>query len=267
MLRGATDCLPLGFEDPPLPAEIVDFRPITEPINLVLLLDLSGSTREKVDEIRRDAVAFIDSLNPNTNVAVAAFTRRFLLVSPFTTDRALLRERVMNLENRDSGTAYYDSLWQAIELFDDVEGRRRALVVLTDGVDNTLSDPGEYDSKHSFEQVLDLAVRHEATVFPIYFDTEYDVVVRRGLGTHEACVTARRELERLARDTGGALFRSDRTDDMESAYRRVSAELQSIYSIAYESSNPKRDGSWRSIEVKVRRDDAVVKARQGYRSK
>ena len=54
---------------------------------------------------------------------------------------------------------------------------------------------------------------------------------------------------------------------MENAYRRVSAELQSIYSISYESTNPKRDGSWREIDVKVKRNGALVKARRGYHAR
>ena len=247
--------------------QVVEFRPITEPVNLVLLLDLSGSTKDKMDEIRMAAIEFIDSLNPSNNVAVAAFTRKFLLVSSFTTDRALLRQRVADLQNRDSGTAYYDSLWTALELFDEVEGGRRVVVVLTDGVDNTLSDPGDYQSRHSFDEVLGLASRRETMVFPIYFDTEYEVVVQRGLGSHEAYKTARHQLDQLARDTGGIVFRSDRPGDMENAYRRVAAELQSIYSLAYESSNPKRDGSWRAIDVKVRRTDATVRARRGYHAR
>jgi VWFA-related protein len=247
--------------------ELVHFRSISAPVNLVLLLDLSGSTKDKMDQIRRAAVTFVDGLNPQNNVAVAAFTRKFLLVSSFTTDRALLKQRIMDLENRDSGTAYYDSLWTALELFDEVEGGRRVVVVLTDGVDNTLSDPGDYESRHSFEETLARAVAGETTVFPIYFDTEYEVVVQRNLGSHEAYRTARKQLDQLAQQTGGVVFRADRVGDLESAYRRVTAEVQSIYSIAYESSNPKRDGGWREIEVKVRRNDAIVKARRGYQAK
>jgi VWFA-related protein len=244
--------------------DLVHFMPITAPVNLVLLLDLSGSTKDKMDAMKQAALAFIDSLNAQHNIAVAAFTRRFLLVSSFTTDKGLLGQRVMDLKNRDSGTAYYDSLWTALELFDEVESGRRAIVVLTDGVDNTLSDPGEYSSKHDFEELLDRAVRSETTVFPIYFDTEYEVVVQRGLGSHEAYKTARRQLDQLARETGGTLFRADRVGDLENAYRRVADELHAIYSLAYESSNPKRDGTWRAIEVKVRRGDAIVRTRPGY---
>jgi VWFA-related protein len=247
--------------------QIVHFRPISAPLNLVILLDLSGSTREKVEEIKRAALAFVDSLDAQNNIAVAAFTRKFLLVSSFTTDRALLRQRISELESRDAGTAYYDSLWTALELFDEVEPARRAVVVLTDGVDNTLSDPGTYDSKHEFEEVLDRAVRSETTMFPIYFDTEYETVVKRGLGNHDAYVTARHQLDQLAQGTGGAVFRADRVGDLDAAYRRVAEELQAVYSLAYESSNPNRDGSWRDIEVRVRRPDAVVRARPGYRAR
>jgi Ca-activated chloride channel family protein len=247
--------------------QLVHFRPSSAPVNLVLLLDLSGSTEEKVGEIKQAALTFVDAIGAQNNVAVAAFTRRFMVVSSFTTDRQLLRQRVTDLETHDSGTAYYDSFWSALELFDEAEGGRRVVVVLTDGVDNTLSDPGSYTSKHSFDEMLDRAIRSETTVFPIYYDTEYDVVVRRGLGSHEAYVTARRELDRLAGETGGVVFRADRSGDLENAYRRVAGELRSIYSLAYESSSPARDGTWRAIEVRVRRPDAVVKARPGYRAR
>lgn len=249
------------------PQPLVHFQPIAAPVNLVLLLDLSGSTKEKVEEIKRAALTFVDSLGTQNSIAVAAFTRKFLLVSSFTSDRALLRQRVSELQARDSGTAYYDSFWTALELFEEIGGGRRVVVVLTDGVDNTLSDPGQYTTRHAFAEMLDLAVRTETTVFPIYYDTEYDVVVKRGLASHEAYVTARRELDRLARETGGTVFRADRTGDLESAYRQVSDEVRSIYSVAYESSNPKRDGAWRTIEVRVRRPGAIVKARPGYNAR
>ena len=251
------------FEDGE-PQDITHFAPITAPVSLVLLLDLSGSTKDKMKAMKKAAQKFVDSLNPSDRIAVAAFTRSFKVISNFTTDRKLLKDRIGDMKNRSGGTAYYDAMWGTLDLFDETNENRRAIVVLTDGVDNSISDPEDYQPRHPYDELLTRIAQDEATIYPIYFDTEYEIVVKRGTGNHQDYVTARKQLEDVADLTGGLLFKATRIEDLEGVYKRVAAELHSLYSVAYSAKNTKKDGKWRSITIKVNRDKAQARTRRGY---
>lgn len=247
--------------------EIAHFEPVTAPVNLVLLLDLSGSTKDRMKVMKRAARKFIDYVSPDTRIAVAAFTRKFMVISNFTGDRKLLKDRIDDVKNFHSGTAFYDSMWSALDLFQETEGKRKAVVVLTDGVDNSLSHD-DYEPRHPFDELLARVTQEEVTVYPIYFDTEYEVVVRRrGSDSHEAYVTARRQLQQVSDNSGGTLFKAERAEDLEGVYQRVASELQALYSISYYPKDKDYDGGWRAVSVQVTRARAQVRARPGYYAK
>lgn len=246
---------------------VTHFAPTHTPVSLVVLLDLSGSMREKIDVIRKAAERFLDALAPEDQVAAAAFTRRFLPISSFTRDRRLLRKRIGDLRNLGSGTGYYDAMWSALDLLGEAEGTRKAIVVMTDGVDSSLAHPDVFPTRHTFDELATRAAEEDATIYPIYLDTEYDVVVRRRQDSHEAYVEALRQLRGLADQTGGTLFRADRFEDLEGVYQKVAAELRMLYSLAYAPSNSARDGSWRAVDVRAHRPGAVARTRKGYFAK
>lgn len=247
--------------------EIAHFEPVTAPVNLVLLLDLSGSTKDRMKVMKKAARKFIDTLSPDTRIAVAAFTRKFMVISNFTGDRKLLKDRIAGVRNFHSGTAFYDSMWAALDLFQEAEGKRKAVVVLTDGVDNSLSHD-DYEPRHPFGDLLARVTQEEVTVYPIYFDTEYEAVVRRrGDDTHEAYVTARQQLQQVSDSTGGTLFKAERAEDLEGVYQRVASELQALYSISYYPKDKDYDGGWRAVSVQVTRAGSQVRAKPGYYAK
>jgi VWFA-related protein len=247
--------------------EVVPFEPITAPVNLVLLLDLSGSTKDRMKVMKKAARKFIDSISPNTRIAAAAFTRKFMLISDFTADRKLLKDRIDDVKNLNSGTAFYDSMWATLDLFREVRERRKAVVVLTDGVDNSLSSE-QYEARHPFDELLARVAQEDVTIYPIYFDTEFEVTVkRRGQDTHESYVTARKQLQRLADDTGGTLFRADRAEDLEGVYQRVAAELHTFYSVAYNPKDTNYDGRWRSVSIQIKGRQAAVRTKRGFYAK
>lgn len=242
---------------------VVHFEPVNAPVNLVLLLDLSGSLGGKLDSLKRAAKKFIDSLKETDRIAVGAFTSRFNLVSGFTSDRKLLKKRIERLERTDGDTALYDATWTAFDLLGEIKEARKALVVLTDGVDSSFR-PDEQGSKHTFEELLMRAVEEDATVYPIYFDTEAET---GGHYSSEAFSAARKQLQSLADDTGGTRFSASRTEDLDGVYQQVSAELHSLYSVAYAADDTRKDGRWRKINVKVNRDGIVAKTKRGYYAK
>jgi VWFA-related protein len=251
------------FEDN-VKQELVRFEPVTTPVSVILLLDASGSTKERWKVIRKAAKTFIDTLSPNTRVAVAAFTRRFLMICDFNCDRKLMKERIDDTKNLQSGTAFYDAMWAAMNLFKEINEQRKAIVVLTDGVDNSISSE-DYEPRHPFDELVARINQEEVTIYPIYFDTEFQVVVKdRGSDTHESYATARKQLHQIADDTGGTLFRADKAEDLDGVYERVANELQALYSVSYNPADKNYDGKWRTVGVKINRASAQARTKRGF---
>jgi VWFA-related protein len=254
------------FEDG-VKQEVVRFEPVNTPVNVVMLLDLSGSTKDRWKIIKKAAKKFIDTLSPNTPIAVAAFTRKFLLISEFTFDRKLLKDRIDDTKNLRSGTAFYDATWSTLDLFKEVKEQRKAIVVMTDGVDNSISSD-EYEPRHPFDELLERIMQEEVTIYPIYFNTEFEVTVKMGgSDTHESYVTARKQLQTIADETGGTLFKADRAEDLEGVYQRVASELQTLYSVAYNPLDKNYNGKWRALGVKVNRPQGAAKTKRGFYAK
>ena len=254
------------FEDN-VQQEVVRFEPVTSPVAVVVLLDASGSTKDRWKVIKKAAKKFIDTLSPNTPIAVAAFTRKFLVICDFSCDRKLMKDRIDDTKNLQSGTAFYDATWSAMNLFKEVKEQRKAIVVMTDGVDNSLSSE-EYEPKHPFDELFARIGEDEVTIYPIYFDTEFQVVVKqRGSDTHDAYVTARKQLQKIADETGGTLFKADKAEDLEGVYQRVASELQTLYSVSYNPLDKNYNGNWRNVGVKVKNGAAVARTKRGFFAK
>jgi VWFA-related protein len=242
------------------------FESVNAPLNVVLLLDLSGSTEHKIKIMKKAAQKFIDSLQAVDRIAVAGFTRRFFIISNFTSDHKLLKDRIGDIKNRHSGTAYYDAMWATLDLLDEANATRKAIVVLTDGVDNSLSNPeeAEFDPKHSFSELLARTEEAEATIYPIYLDTEYETIGAGGRRGHDAYVTARKQLQALADQTGAIMFKAEKAEDLEGVYQQVAAELHSLYSMAYTPKTVSKDGKWRKISIAVDVSGAKARTKRGY---
>ncbi|MEW6210496.1 MAG: VWA domain-containing protein [Acidobacteriota bacterium] len=260
--------------------DIFYFEPVSAPINLVLLLDLSGSTREKRTVMIEAAKKFIDSLAPQDRIAVAGFTRDFVVAVDFTTDRKLLKKAVDRMKKIQGGTAYYDAMWLTLDLLERVKDARQAVVVLTDGVDNSLLESSYEPSDHSFDELLGRVMESDATIYPVYLNPE-ETRLQQALAYPEVSdsrrerlkrklqpnLTARQQLEQLAEETAGTMFVAEDESDLEGVYQKVAAELRLIYTLAYAPKNLDRDGKYRRLTVEVNRDGARVKARRGYYAK
>lgn len=246
--------------------DISYFEPIAAPLHIVLLLDLSGSTDKKMKVLKKAAQKFVDSLRPTDTIAVAGFTRRFFIISNFTTDHKLLKDRIDDIKNRHSGTAYYDAMWATLDLLEEAKATRKAIVVLTDGVDNSLDHPddSDYRPKHGFDMLIERVQEADATIYPVYLDTEYETIGRGGRNGHDAYVTARRQLEALAEQTGAVMFKAERAEDLQGVYQQVAAELHSLYGMAYTPKVIAKDGKWRKIRIDVSLPGAKARTKRGY---
>jgi Ca-activated chloride channel family protein len=256
------------FEDGK-PQDISFFAAADAPFDLVLLLDLSGSTNDKLKLIRNSAKRFVAATRPTDRVSVVAFTDVATVVCPLTQDRRLLKESIDDIEKPVGGTKFWDSLRYVLAILNASQNslRRSAVVVMTDGVDNALPDVFGPGSQTAFDELLHIVRASEAIVFPIYLDTEPEVV-KRHLAPRDAYTMARDQLARLAEASGSRLYRANKIKDLDDVYEQVIRDLGRIYSIGYRPSNTLRDGKWRAVTVQIQtRQDVSARTKEGYFSR
>jgi VWFA-related protein len=250
--------------------EISFFASAETPFDLVLLIDLSGSTSEKLKLIRKSATSFIEAARPTDRVAILTFTDHLAVVSPLTFDREELKTRIKKMEKPSGGTNLWDSLRYVLDTMLNPERnvRRSAVVMMTDGVDNALPDvPGE-GSHTGFDELLAIVSESNPIVIPIYLDTEREMIKSRRFYSTDAYQTARRQLALIAAESGSNLYYALKTEDLKDVYQQVIRDLGTVYSIGYRPSNKTRDGSWRAIRVQlVGRPDLATRTKRGYFAK
>lgn len=254
-----------------VPQEVSHFKPVNAPVNIIMLLDLSGSTKSKRKAMKDAAMRFIDALPERDQVSIVAFTRRYRALTDFTSDKTKLKGVLKDL-NGAGGTAFYDSMWKALDQLKDLGEARKAVVVLTDGEDESID--GSEPTDHSFEQLFDRSSEEDVTIYPIYFNgsnniNKLGVLFGNGnLMGNDKSQVARKQLNDLAEQTGGEVFNAQREEDLEDAYKRVAAELHTLYSLAYSPDKLKHNGEFRKISVKIKQnqgqDQGMAKTRKGY---
>jgi VWFA-related protein len=251
------------------PQDISFFAAADAPFDLVLLLDLSGSTKDKLKLIRKSARRFVDATRPMDRLSVVTFTDMAQVICPLTHDRRLLRESIGDIEDPVGGTKFWDSVRYLLAMLNASKHslRRTAVVVMTDGVDNALPDVLGPGSQTSFEELLRIVRAEETIVFPIYLDTEKQEL-RRHSTSRIAYAIARDQLAQLAEASGSRLYRANELKDLDDVYKQVIGDLGRIYSIGYRPSNTSRDGKWRSVSVQIQdRRDVMARTKQGYYSR
>ncbi len=247
--------------------QIEHFEPVNTPFNLVILIDLSGSIIDKIDILRRAVLRFIETCRPEDRLAIVSFTRSVQVVCELTNDRELIKQRLQYMTMPKGGTAYYEAMWFTVtQMFKQVEGQRNAIVVLTDGVDNSISATYPMPSRVTFDQVLHKVQESGLLIFPIYLDTEKENV-SQDIELPESYNIARKQLGALAESSGGIFFKAERPENLNGVYEKVAAELRTLYSLAYYPTNSARDGTWRKLKVKVDKADLAIRTRRGYYAK
>ncbi|HEX8336435.1 MAG TPA: VWA domain-containing protein [Pyrinomonadaceae bacterium] len=261
---------------------VVSFEPSTAPFSLVLLLDMSGSTINFRPTLKQSALRFIDALGPEDRVQVIAFNDKVQTLQRFTGDRREIAFAINEAKGKGP-TNLYKALRHALSDLSKEGKRRKAVVVISDGLDTeerkldgratAEAQTGDEavatvkpDQSAALRSVLDLADRLGVTVYPLALPSA-DPAKMLPLTPQQAAIysAARTRLQTLADRTGGRLHEIRRLEDMGRLYAEVAAEMRTLYSLAYQSSNARpRDGKWRAITVEVTRADAIARARPGY---
>ena len=234
------------------------------PFDLVLLIDLSGSTADKRDLIRKSTQRFVEAARPTDRLAIITFADTTEVVCPLTADRARLIESINRIEGT-GGTRLWDALKFTLDhvVGPPTLGRRRAVVLMTDGVDNALGGGGE-GSEISFADLLEAVRKNDELIIPIYLDTERDHEYLNGY-LKRIYENARRTLALLAQESGGPYYTARKIGDLNGVYDQVMNDLGKVYSLGYKPTNEKRDGSWRAVKVQIpNRPDVSARFRPGY---
>ncbi|MDT7806646.1 MAG: Ca-activated chloride channel [Acidobacteriota bacterium] len=233
--------------------------PTTAPFNLVLLLDVSGSLEERIDFIRKAALAFLATAGPQDRIAIVSFRDDVQLVSDFTSDRRVLTERIKDIQ-AGGATALYDALgYSLVSILRPLRGERTGIVILSDGDDNR--------SFLTFPSIVDAVYETGAIIYPLYVPSglipessapaaaaTLDPTRSRFL---ELTSRADEEGRRLAEVSGGTYYAITRLEQLQRAYDDVAAQLRTAYTITYESGGDVRPEA--RVRVRVTRDGASVR--------
>ena len=198
-----------------VPQDISFFAAADAPFDLVLLLDLSGSSKKNLKLIRNSAKRFVDAARDVDRIALVSFTNQPALYSSFTLDRRKLKKNIDEMDDAYGGTNFWDAMDYVLkDLIPQGGGpRRSAVVVMTDGVDNALPEvPGD-GSTVTFEELLERIRASETIIFPIYLDTEKETDKIHGPAA--AYAQAREQLGMIAGVCGTPMYRAARFTDLE----------------------------------------------------
>jgi Ca-activated chloride channel homolog len=263
--------------------DIASFLISSVPVNVVLLLDASGSIVSEIGSLRDAAMQFVGQLGPEDKLAVIEFHTRIELIQDWTSKADDVRHAlswrfkpgmVQTKEGRNEygTTALYDAVFSAAdEQLAKVEGRK-AIIILTDGVDTT--------SKLTYQQAIAAVVRSGAVVYVISkaraFLEElkpYRGKVGRvfGGGTAQQADMAAAALEEgervmtdLSKRSGGQIFSPLKDTEMKDVYSKVARELKNQFIITYVSKNEQRDGRLRHLNVYLTRPGYAARTRDSY---
>jgi VWFA-related protein len=251
------------------PQEISYFESGEMPFDLVLLLDLSGSTADKIGLIRKSSKHFVDAARPGDRIAILTFTADIQLVSKFSSDHEALKKSIDDIKKPIGGTNFWDALRFVLEhitIQSRFEHRRSAVVVMTDGVDNALPEVYGDGSRTTFTELMSVVGRFDSIVLPIYLDTEKEANPHST--PPSAYALARQQLAMLAADSGNTVYKARKVKDLEGVYTEIIRDLSTVYSIGYRPVNRAMDGSWREVTVQlVGHPELALRAKRGYYGK
>jgi len=241
------------FEDG-VKQDVTFFNRTNLPIALALMLDTSASMDTKLATAQEAAIGFVHRLRPQDLAEVIDFDSRVTIAAGFTDNVAEL-DQAIRKTSAGGSTSLYNALYIALKDLKKLiarnveEIRRRAIVVLSDGEDTSSLLP--------FEEVLDLAKRSETAIYAIGLRSP-DATEGKGFKEAEFA------LRQFAQETGGRAFFPNQVLDLAKIYGEISDELSSQYTIGYSSRNPRRDGGWRRVVVRITGRQLTPRTKLGY---
>jgi Ca-activated chloride channel family protein len=237
-----------------VPQEIKYFgTEANQPISIAFLLDVSGSMRQlgKLDEAKEAIRVFVNSFSAEDSFGLICFADdQVAWVTEFTSDveRFLLRLEVQEAYGQ---TAIFDALAATPRLVDEKIKGRKAIVLITDGIDNA--------SRMNTFKAIGLARSVNVPIYTIGFSSFIDGVLPKGSRESRQLV-----LQRFSEETGGLLFTVNDPDDLKDAVLTIQQELRFQYIIGYHPTRQLWDGTFRRIKLETAQEKLIVRTRAGY---
>ncbi len=236
------------FEDGK-PQKIISFHQVDIPVSMGIVIDNSGSMREKRSKVNQAALNLVRSSNPKDEVFVVNFSDEYYLDQDFTNDLLKLKEALEKIDAR-GGTALRDAvIASADHLRRNARLEKKVLFLVTDGDDTASTESLEQTVKHLQEE-------NGPTVYAIGI-----------LGGEEHPKRARKALEIIAERTGGIAFFPKTLDEVNEISRTIAADIRNQYAIGYKSTNPRSNGGFRQIKVEAKakgHHKLTVRTKSGY---
>jgi Ca-activated chloride channel family protein len=230
------------------PQTITSFRHEDIPVAMGIVVDNSGSMREKRQKVNAAALNLVRSSNPSDEVFIVNFNDEYYLDQDFTSSINKLKEGLEKIESR-GGTALYDAVVASADHLKSAKLEKKVIFVVTDGEDNA--------SAENLEQaVRRLQAENGPTVYAIGI-----------LGDEEHPKRAKRALSVMSERTGGVAFFPKTLDEVDSISREVARDIRNQYTIGYKPSTPKNTGGYRTVKVDARaqgHNKLTVRTKSGY---
>jgi len=260
---------------------IQQFESVDAPFSLVLLLDMSGSTINFRQQLKLASQRFLDALGPEDRVAVVQFNAKIKSLAGFSTNRKKTAYAIEIAEG-SGDTHFYTALKYALNELDKEGKRRKAIVVLTDGLDTQLRKTDrdtvakaqtdqealaaiKPQASAELNSVLAAADRQGVTIYPLALPSgdpkRLPIPGPDITGIYSA---ARTRLETLAERTGGRLNEINRLENMAKLYAEVAADLRTLYSVAYQAGGDRARGKWHEIRIEVANPELIARTKPGY---
>jgi Ca-activated chloride channel homolog len=224
-----------------------------DPVSIGVVFDTSGSMKESLGGARESLRALMASANPEDEAFLETVSTRPQSVLGFTNDVGELLSEVAFDRGRGD-TALVDTVWQSLDHMHSAANPRKALIVISDGMDN--------HSRHTLGELLERAMETDLQIYTIsIFNPPSNKKPSQMTEEQHGLLL----MQELADRTGGLQFMVRSNEDMQQAATRVGAALRNRYSIGYIPDSGDRSGQWRKIQVKVARAGLKAHARTGYR--
>jgi len=256
---------------------ITEFLPTEAPFNLALVLDTSSSVRTNLHLIKKAGIEFTHQLRPNDRIGISVFSSSVAQVLAFTSDRKQSSRALGGLTvSTFAGSKVYDAIAQAVYRLRELATGRSAIVILSDGMENA--------SRIKFEGLRLLLAQSDAVLYPLTLlnkerqQDKLEAYIRSHTESDPYIANARASLAVLseiyqiqtghlvtiAQDTGGKVFVVSNLSDLAGEYSKIAEQLRNTYSVAYYSTNSRRDGTLRSLRVVVKNPKYQVRGRSSY---
>jgi len=237
-----------------VPQKLSVFSHADVPVTMGIVIDDSGSMREKRASVNAAALAFVKTSNPQDQVFVVNFNDVYYLDTPgdFASGIEDLRSALEKIDSR-GGTALYDAVYASLDHLKLGNRDKKVILVVTDGDDNA--------SRYTFQELIAHAQKSNAVIYTIGLLGEEHSGLFKLHGSDAA-----RKLKQMAEVTGGQAFMPRSLDEVESTCVGIAHDIRNQYTLGYYPTDAKKDGTYRKVRVEAStgHDHLTVRTRAGY---